>query len=159
MSLTIGQSRRVGVRQTGRVIGMDELDRRLSGSQTRRIHDVGGTSGGLGSFLLGLVMTAVGGYLFLSTVTVTSGFWTFYGYNAFGLSLVPLLFGILLLFYNGRGIVGWLLAIGGLAIVFAGVVMNLTVFFHPTSLFYTLIMLVLLVGGLGLVARSLLPRG
>jgi hypothetical protein len=141
------------------VIEMDELDRRLSGAQSRRIQDVGGTTGGLGSFLVGAVMTIAGGYLLLNQVTVTSGFWSFYGYNAFGLSLVPLLFGILLLFYNGRGILGWLLVLGGLAIIGAGILANLTIFFHPTSLFNTLIMLILLVGGLGLVARSLLPRG
>jgi hypothetical protein len=33
--------------------------------------------------------------------------------------------------------------------------MNLRIYFQPTSLFNTLVMLVLLVGGLGLVARSL----
>lgn len=33
--------------------------------------------------------------------------------------------------------------------------MNLGIYFQPTSLFNTLVMLVLLVGGLGLVARSL----
>jgi hypothetical protein len=138
---------------------MDELDRRLGGTQGRRMRDVGGTPGGLGSFLLGAVMVAGGGYLLLNQVTVTSGFWTFYGYNTFGLSLVPLLFGILLLFYNGKGILGWLLVLVGLAIIGAGILANLSIFFRPTSLFNTLIMLVLLVGGLGLVARSLLPRG
>ena len=35
---------------------------------------------------------------------------------------------------------------------------NLDIFFQPTSLLQTLMILVLLVGGLGLVARSLLPR-
>lgn len=121
----------------------------------RSLRDVGGTSGGLGTFLLGGVMTAAGGWLLLNQVTVTSSFWTIFGYDAFGLSLVPLLFGILLLFYNGRGILGWLLTIGGLAIIGAGILTNLTIFFRPTSLFNTLIMLVLLVGGIGLVARSL----
>jgi hypothetical protein len=138
---------------------MEDMDRRLRGAQGRRINNVGGTSGGLGAFVLGVVMTAAGGYLLLNQVTVTTGFWTFFGYNAFGLSLVPLLFGILLLFYNGRGILGWLLVVGGLAIVAAGILANLTMFFQPTSLFNTLIMLILFVGGLGLIGRSLLPRG
>ena len=138
---------------------MDDMNRRLGAAGGRRIKDVGGTSGGLGSFLLGAVMAAGGGYLLLNQVQVTTGFWQFYGYNAFGLSLVPLLFGILLLFYNGRGVVGWLLVLGGLAIIGAGILANLTIFFRPTSLFNTLIMLVLFVGGLGLIGRSLLPRG
>ena len=103
-------------------------------------------------------MLVGGGYLLLNQVTVTSGFWSFYGYNAFGLSLIPLLFGILLLFYNGRGILGWLLLLAGLVIIGAGILANLTIFFRPTSLFNTLIILVLFVGGVGLIARSLLPR-
>src|SRR5262245_27141765 len=137
---------------------MDDLDRRLRAGQGRRLTDVGGTAGGLGSFVLGAVMTVAGGYLLLNQVTVMTGFWHIFGYDAFGLSLVPLLFGILLLFYNGRGILGWLLVLGGLAIIGAGVLMNLTIFFRPTSLFKTLIMLILFVGGLGLIGRSLLPR-
>ena len=79
---------------SGRVTEMDEMNRRLYGSQGRGLKDVGGTSGGLGSFVLGALMAAAGGYLLLNQVTVTTGFWTFFGYNAFGLSLVPLLFGM-----------------------------------------------------------------
>jgi hypothetical protein len=41
------------------------------------------------------------------------------GYNSFGLSLLPLLFGIGLLFFNGRSILGWLLLLIGAAIIFA----------------------------------------
>jgi hypothetical protein len=137
---------------------MEDMNRRLSAAQGRRLTDVGGTAGGLGSFVLGAVMTAAGGYLLLNQVTVMTGIWHIFGYDAFGLSLVPLLFGILLLFYNGRGILGWLLVLGGLAIIGAGILMNLTIFFRPTSLFNTLIMLILFVGGLGLIGRSLLPR-
>ena len=148
---------KVGAGQTG--TAGDKMARRMVGRHEGGLKDVGGTSGGLGSFLLGGVMTAAGGYLLLNQVTVTSGFWTFYGYNAFGLSLVPLLFGILLLFYNGKGILGWMLVVAGLAIIGAGILANLTIFFRPTSLFNTLIILVLFIGGLGLIARSLFPRG
>jgi hypothetical protein len=140
-------------------MAMEDMDRRLGATRGRRLKDVGGTSGGLGSFVLGAVMAVAGGYLLLNQVTVSTGYWQFFGYNAFGLSLVPLLLGILLLFYNGKGMLGWLLVVGGLVIIAAGILANLTIFFHPTSLFNTLIMLTLLVGGLGLIARSLLPRG
>jgi hypothetical protein len=140
-------------------IEMDDLNRRLSGGSGRNLRDVGGTSGGFCTFLLGSVMLVAGGYWLLTQVKVHSSPWTFYGYDAFGISLVPLLMGILLLFYNGKGILGWLLVLAGLTIVGAGILANLNIYFQPTSLFNTLIMLVLLVGGLGLVARSLLPRG
>jgi len=124
----------------------------------RKLRDVGGTSGGLGPFLLGFVMAVGGGYLFLEKVTVRTSYWNLFGFNTFGLSLIPLLFGILLLFYNGKGILGWLLVVAGLAIIGAGILMSLDIFFQPTSLFQTLMILVLLVGGIGLIGRSLLPR-
>ncbi len=134
---------------------MDGLGADRSG---RSLRDAGGTSGGLGMFAIGAIMAVGGGYLLLNQVTVTSHYWRLFGYDMFGLSLVPLLFGIGLLFYNGRGILGWLLVLGGLAIIVAGVLANMTIFFRPTSLYNTLIIFVLLVGGLGLVARALRPH-
>jgi uncharacterized protein len=118
----------------------------------------GGTPGGIGEFLVGLAMAVAGGYLLTQHVTVTSGFWTLWGYSTFGLSLIPLIAGIALLFYNGKSIAGWLLTFAGIVIIFAGVLMNLQIYFQPTSLFNTIIMIVLLAGGVGLVARSLRPH-
>jgi hypothetical protein len=104
-------------------------------------------------------MVVGGGYLVLTRVTVTSGLWTFWGYNAFGLSLVPLLVGIGILFFDGRSLVGWVLTAAGALIILAGIIANLQVYFRPTSLFDTLLILGLLAGGLGLVARSLRAQG
>jgi hypothetical protein len=120
-----------------------------------RLRGAGGTPGGLGEFLLGFVMACAGGYLLTQQVTVTSGFWVLWGHNAFGLTLVPLLFGVALLFFNGRSVPGWLLLIAGATILLAGILMNLEIYFRNTSLFNTLVMLVLLFGGIGLIARSL----
>ena len=120
-----------------------------------RFRGAGGTPGGLGEFLLGFVMACAGGYLLTQQVTVTSGFWHLWGYNTFGLTLVPLLFGVAILFFNGRSKVGWLLLLAGATILLAGILMNLEIYFRSTSLFNTLVMLVLLFGGLGLIARSL----
>jgi uncharacterized protein len=125
----------------------------------RGFRGAGGTRGGVGEFLLGLGMSVAGAYLLTQRVTVTSGFWTLWGYNAFGLSLVPLIFGVGLLFFNGRSIAGWLLTFAGVVIILAGVISNLGLYFQPTSLFNTLVMLVLLAGGIGLVARSLRAHG
>jgi hypothetical protein len=44
-------------------------------------------------------------------------------------------------------------------IILAGVIAHLHLYFQPTSLFDTLIILGLLAAGLGLVARSLRPVG
>lgn len=119
----------------------------------------GGTPGGIGEFLAGVVMAAAGGYLLTSQVQVTTSFWHFWGTNSFGLTLLPLLLGVGLLFFNGRSVAGWLLTIVGCAIIFAGILMNLDIYFRQTSLFNTLVMLILLVGGIGLVARSLRTHG
>lgn len=120
-----------------------------------RVRGAGGTSGGIGMFLIGLAMTVAGAYILTNRVTVTSGYWQLWGYNSFGLSLLPLIAGIGILFFNGKSIVGWLLLFVGVVIIFTGILMNLQIYFQSTSLFNTIIMLVLLAGGVGLIARSL----
>ena len=123
-----------------------------------RFEGAGGTRGGMGTFLLGLGMAVAGAYMLTNRVTVTSGFWHWWGYNTFGLSLLPLLFGIGILFFNGKSIAGWLLTFAGAVIILAGILMNLQIYFQPTSLYTTLAMLALLAGGIGLIARSLTER-
>lgn len=115
----------------------------------------GGTPGGIGQFLVGFVMAVAGGWLLVNQVTVHSGGWGLWGLNSFGLSLLPFIVGVGILFFNGRAIAGWLLLIAGLVIIAAGILVNLNIYFRPTSLFNTLLMLALLAGGLGLLARSL----
>jgi hypothetical protein len=125
----------------------------------RSLSDAGGTPGGFGEFLLGFAMACIGGYLLSNQAKVVGSYWTFYGTNIFGITLLPMLFGIAILFWNGRSTIGWLLTLGGTLFIFAGVVANLHVYFQPTSLFNTIVMLVLLVGGLGILARGLRPHG
>jgi uncharacterized protein len=115
----------------------------------------GGTAGGLGTFFVGLAMVVGGGYLLLNQVQVTSSYWTFGGQGSFGLSLLPLLAGIAFLFFDGKSMLGWLLTAVGAVIILAGVLMHMDIYFRQTSLFNTLVMLGLLFGGVGLVARSL----
>lgn len=119
----------------------------------------GGTPGGVGEFFVGLVMAVVGGYLLLNQVQVRTSFWHFGRYGGFGLTLLPLLVGISFLFYNGKSMVGWVLTALGAAIIFASILMNMDIYFRPTSLFNTLMMLGLLFGGFGLIARSLRSAG
>ena len=104
-------------------------------------------------------MTCIGGYLLINQVVVMGSFWSFYGENTFGITLLPMLFGIGLIFWRGRSILGWVLTIAGALFIFAGILANLHIFFRPTSLFNTIVMLVLLVGGLGLIARGVQSHG
>jgi hypothetical protein len=123
-----------------------------------RYRDAGGTPGGAGQFFLGLIMAIAGAYLLTNRVTVTTGYWSFWGHNAFGLSLLPLIIGIGILFFNGKSIAGWLLVSAGFVIIFTGILMNLDMYFQQTSLFNTILMLVLLAGGIGLIARAILAH-
>ena len=123
-----------------------------------RIRGAGGTPGGIGEFFLGLVMVVIGGYLITNRTVVVIGYWTFGGYSMFGLSLLPLIMGIGILFFNGKSIVGWILLFLSLVIIFAGVLMNLHIYFQATSLFGTIVMIVLLAGGIGLIFRALAPH-
>ena len=127
--------------------------------EERNYSDVGGTSGGLGHFLIGFVMTCIVGYLVTQRVSVVGSYWGFYGPSTFGVTLVPMLFGIGILFFNGKSPIGWILTVGGACFILAGIIANLHIYFQTTSLFDTLVMLILLVGGLGLIARSMKHHG
>jgi uncharacterized protein len=121
----------------------------------RKPRGAGGTPGGLGEFFFGAALALAGAWMLTNQVTVSSGYWRIGGHSAFGISLVPLLLGIGLLFFNGRSLWGWVLTAAGAVIIATGIVTNLDVYFRPTSLFNTLVMLVLLAAGIGIVARAL----
>ncbi|MFN0278060.1 MAG: hypothetical protein ACKVRN_05585 [Pyrinomonadaceae bacterium] len=118
----------------------------------------GGTSGGVIEFFLGLAMTISGAYMLISRVVVASGFWNWGGYNSLGLTLIPLVVGIAFVFFNGRSIIGWILISVCIIIIASGILMNLQIYFQPTSLFNTVIMLILFAGGIGLIARAVVSR-
>ena len=127
--------------------------------ESRSVGDVGGTPGGLGEFLMGFAMTCVGGFLITHQVSVVGSYWSFWGANTFGITLLPILLGIALLFWDGKSVIGWLLTAAGALFIFAGILANMHIYFQSTSLFNTMVMLVLLVGGLALIARSIRPHG
>jgi uncharacterized protein len=125
------------------------------------LRDVGGTRGGLPTFILGFALLCVGGYLFLDRVSVHGGYWSWFGstQGSFGVTLIPLLIGIGMLFYNAKSVLGWFLAGAGALVIFAGIIANLQIHFRATSLFNTLIMLALIMAGLGVMSRSLKASG
>jgi hypothetical protein len=121
----------------------------------------GGTPGGGGEFLLGLVMMGIGIYMVFSRVVVHTSFWRYFGSagTSFGVTLLPLLVGIGVLTANGRSVLGWLLSGAGILLILVGVLMNLDIYFQPTSLWMTIIMFGLIAGGLGVFAKALRPHG
>jgi len=125
----------------------------------------GGTEGGIGSFLLGFAMMSGGGYLLLQSIQVTQGFSFGYGLYRFGgfslttgMILIPIIFGIGMIFWNSRNIFGWLLTGGSLIALIFGVLASLQFRIRTMPLFELLIILILLVGGIALFLKSLRPN-
>jgi hypothetical protein len=126
----------------------------------------GGSDGGTGQFLIGLIMMIGGGYLLLNGIMVRPNFG--FGARVFGIGgvpitsgmiLIPMMFGIGLIFYNSRNWLGWILAGGSLIALIFGVIASTTLQFAQMSVFDLIVILILLVGGLGLFLRSLRKSG
>jgi hypothetical protein len=126
----------------------------------------GGTGGGVGQFLLGFAMMCGGFYMLLNAIVVTSNFgfgYPVYGYSAFGgmhaitsgMIMIPFLFGVGIIFYNSKNLIGWGLAVGSLVALIFGVIASVNFQFRSMSVFDLIVILVLSFGGLGLFLRSL----
>jgi len=126
----------------------------------------GGSEGGTMQFLLGVMMMCGGGYLLLSRIIVRPGWgfgasvYSFGGLNVTtGMIFIPFLIGVGFLFYNAKNWIGWLLTCGSLVALIFGVLANLNVHMQRMSAFDLIVILVLFVGGLGLLLRSLRQTG
>jgi len=126
----------------------------------------GGTSGGFGQFFIGLIMMCGGFYMLLNAISVTSSFgmgMRMYGFSAMGnnfnitsgMIMIPFMFGVGLIFYNSKNILGWILSIGSIAGLIFGVISSIQFSFRTMTSFDLIVILVLAIGGLGLFLRSL----
>src|SRR5258706_16078246 len=101
----------------------------------------GGTSGGLTEFFIGAAMVVIGGYLFLQRLLVTSRICTLWGSSGSGIALLVVLIGIGVLFFSGRSVICWIMIIIFAFLFFFSGSTKLVVYFMPTSLFETILML------------------
>jgi hypothetical protein len=69
--------------------------------------------------------------------------------------LVPLIFGIGLIFFNSRNFIGWFLSGASLIMIVFGIISSIDFRLRHMSAFELIVMLVLMVGGLGLFLSSL----
>lgn len=122
----------------------------------------GGTEGGTGRFFIGLIMMVAGGYLFLHSINVSIGmglgyqFFSAWGFGiTSGMVLVPFIFGVGMIFYNARNMIGWVLAIASLVMLAFGVIAQTHFNLRAMTAFDLITILVLLVGGIGLFLSSL----
>ena len=126
----------------------------------------GGTSGGLGQFFIDLVMMCGGFYMLLNAINVSSSFgmgMRLYGFSAMGgnyqltsgMIMIPFMFGVGLIFYNSKNLIGWILSIGSITGLIFGVISSIRFSFRSMTSFDLIVILVLAMGGLGLFLRSL----
>lgn len=125
----------------------------------KKIEGPGGTPGGFGMFVIGLMMSIIGFYLLSRNVIIHSGFSGYFYGVPFGLTLLPLIFGIGFLFFNGRSWIGWLLLVSGVGIIIAEVVMSMRMYIKPLNLYEVIIIFILAAGGIGTMARSFFSVG
>lgn len=121
------------------------------------------TRNDVAEFFIGLVMLCVGGYLFSQNVTVFTGnifSVVLFGRQMEGVVFIPLIASIVFLFYRYNWVSKTCCVISVLLIL-ANVIMNLRMFYMPTTLFATIVIFVLLFGGCGLVMRAVFanPEG
>src|SRR5436309_13919060 len=90
-----------------RAADLAELEEAKALVRGRRLRGAGGTPGGFGTFFVGLILTVLGGYLLLNQVQVTASY-TFFGLwggirtAVFGLTMLPLMLGVGVLFFDGK---------------------------------------------------------
>jgi len=124
----------------------------------RRVN-VGGTSGGLGELLIGLLLIVVGFYMIFTNTIVFTSFWYFQGYNLLGPCIVVFMLGLVFLCINGRSALGWMCCGGAILAITVGIIMNLRFQFRSITLLSALIMFGIPAVGFGFVLRALRAHG
>jgi hypothetical protein len=117
--------------------------------------NVGGTAGGLGEFLTGLVLVIIGLYMMFTNTIVYTSFWDLYGYNLLGPLILLFLAGLVVLGINGQSWLGWALCLGAIVAIAVGIIMNLKFHFKNMTLLSTLVMFGMPALGFGLILRAL----
>lgn len=135
--------------------------------EARKIKGAGGTEGGIRDFFLGLFMMGVGFYMLLNKIVITSGFGMGYslyrfggaGSSGFGLTtgmiFIPMIFGIVWIFYNAKSVWAWMLSLTSLGAMIFGVISSVKIRMTTMTSFDFIIILILAFGGIGLFLRSL----
>lgn len=111
-------------------------------------------------FLVGIIMLAAGLYWFTSSVTVTSGFysWRLGGISLGGLVVIPFIVGICWLFTNSDSMGAKIVTVLGIVVILASVIAETRFIFRNRNLYEYLIMLVFICGGAALTVKVLFAK-
>ncbi len=111
-------------------------------------------------FLAGVVMLAAGLYWFMSSVTVTTGFYSFRigQFSTGGLIVIPFIVGIVWMFASPDSLGAKLVTILGLVIILASIIAGTRFVFQSRDLYEYLLMLVFIFGGAAITLRILFSK-
>lgn len=117
---------------------------------------------GVSQFFAGAGLFGLGTWMLFSRVMVSAGI---SGMGMFGMgfsggpsiagTLLPFVAGIIVLFVQGSGKLGWGLVAGGIGLLIVQIIASLHIHFTPTSLPMLLLIVGMMAAGVGLIARSL----
>ena len=114
-------------------------------------------------FYIGLVLLVIGLFYILNKTVVSSGWglysWSFGGFHiSSGLVIVPLIIGIVWMFYNPKSIVAKVITVLGGIIIIASIIASITIRFTTTTLFDYIIMIALMAAGCGLLLKAFFKK-
>lgn len=111
-------------------------------------------------FLVGIIMLAAGLYWFMSSVTVTTGFYSMRigGFGVGGFVIVPFIVGICWIFANPDSIGAKLVTVIGVVIILASIIAGTQFRFQSRNLYEYLIMLIFICGGFAMTMKVLLAK-
>ena len=113
-------------------------------------------------FVAGLAMLIAGLFIFSRNVIVTSGFGSGYRIGGFcissGIIFIPLIAGIVWLFATGGSFASKVFTVIAVFLIVFDIVITTHVHLDPMTLFDWVVILVLIFGGVGLLAKVLLDN-
>ncbi len=112
-------------------------------------------------FFIGLVLLGLGLFWVFQTAVVSTAFSPFMlGRYSIpnGVVIIPLLIGIIMLFFCERRIFGWIVTVIGVLIILLTVILSVRIYFSPTSLFNYILMFGFIAAGCGLLLKTLFKK-
>jgi hypothetical protein len=121
----------------------------------------GGTQGGIPKFFIGIALFIIGLYLLLKNIYVQYNFGLaipLYRPGGVGITsgmlLLPFMIGVIIVFFNFKNLLGWILAIGSIALLIVGIITSVHFTLAGMSAFDLIIILSCMAAGIGLILGS-----
>ena len=116
------------------------------------------------TFFIGVIILIAGVFMVLHNTQVGTFRGIGYGYDSmfgwgwqppFGLLILPLIVGIIILIATDKNMLGWIFVLGGLAIILLGILMSIDFRFKTTTAYVLIIMFGAIAAGIGMIIKGL----